>query len=146
MEFPIGLLSGASGRGRSLIASLQWMFTAVPALIVLLPALKITYYMLRLDIGVPKWHPNQIIFRMIVIASLGIIGVFPLAHQIGERASFYERKLFVTASSLLGGSLLHEIRKHLLPNMRVELLYMFMSEFVQVMFLMGQLAVLGIFI
>lgn len=143
---PIGMLSGATGKGRSLLSSIQWVTTTLPPILFVFPPLTILYYALGVGTGLPEGHPNQILFHLIFVLMVAFIGLFPLAYQFSERARFYHDKLFVTSSSLMGGSIIHRIRKHLIPNMRSEMMFSFLTEYVQVLFLMGQLAVLKIFI
>ncbi|TCZ78885.1 ABC transporter permease subunit [Paenibacillus albiflavus] len=146
IAIPAGLYSGVTGKGRSLLASLNWISTSLPPLLFIVPPLVIIYSALRIDIGLAANHPNQIIFLLIFVIMVTFIGSFPLAYQFSERARFYSEKLYMESSSLLGASVGFRIRKHLLPNLRTEMFYTFVTEFIQVLFLMGQLAIVNIFI
>lgn len=143
---PIGLLSGVTGKGRTVLSTLKWITTSLPPLLFVFPSLFIIFRALRLETGIPEGHPNQIVFHIIFVAMVALIGLFPLAYQFSERARFYHEKLYVTSSTILGASVKHRITKHLIPNLKSEMLYAFLTDYVQVLFLMGQLALLNVFI
>lgn len=141
---PWGLWSGTTGRGENALRTMQWIISAVPAFIFLFPPLYGMYFGLKLNLGV-KANPHYIMmFTMLFFVMVTFLGIFPLAYQISQRAKHYNEKLFVEASRLMGGGPLHTIRRHIMPSMRFELLFQFLSEFVQVLFLLGQLAVFNI--
>jgi peptide/nickel transport system permease protein len=146
LALPVGLWVGAAGKGRQALSTLQWISSSVPPILFIFPPLMGMYAGLGLDRGLPMSDPRQIWFSLTFLIMLIGIGIFPLAHLVSERARFYNDKLYVTSSQVMGGSLRHRIRRHLLPNMRAELLFAFLAEYVQILFLMGQLAVLGIFL
>jgi ABC-type dipeptide/oligopeptide/nickel transport system permease subunit len=146
VALPIGLLSGGTGKGRTALSALQWITSAVPPILFIFPPLFGMYRGLGLQNSLTATSSSQQMFGIMFIALVIFIGVFPLAFQVRERARYYNDKLFVTASGIMGASLWHKIRTHLLPNMRMELLFAFLAEYVQVLFLMGQLAVLGVFL
>lgn len=133
-----GLWSGVTGRGKSIIFSLQWLTNSVPAILLLIPILKI------ISSGPEEY--GQFYMDILYILSIIVVGIFPLAYQIRERSGFYNDKLFVVSAKLLGASSWRRIFKHILPSLRIELLYAFLTEYVQVLILMGQLSVFGIFI
>ncbi|WNR44343.1 ABC transporter permease subunit [Paenibacillus roseipurpureus] len=141
---PWGLWSGMTGRTRGLLRSLQWAIAAVPAFIFLYPPLAGMYYGLRLDLGAKADPHNQLIFSLTFIILVTLIGLFPLAHQIADRTRYYRCKMFIEASRLMGGSFWHRTLRHIVPSMRNEMMFIFLSEFMQVLFLLGQLAVFHI--
>jgi len=143
---PLGFWSGATSKFRSSLSSLQWVTTALPPLLFMYPLLATLGPALGMGSSPDVTSIRFILYMTIFIGLVTFIGVFPLASQIGERARYYHDQLFVTASTVMGGSLRHRIFKHLAPNMRSEIAYMFLTEFLQVLFLLGQLAVLGIFV
>jgi peptide/nickel transport system permease protein len=142
---PLGLYCGTTGRGKRAISTMNWIMTAVPLLILLYPLLIALFYGLRLNMPMPMNHPNQQWFSAIFILSISFAACFPIAYQFCQRAEFFNDKLFVLGSRLMGASVWRIIVKHLLPNLRAELLFAFLTEYVQVLFLMGQLAILGVF-
>ncbi|MCR8644195.1 hypothetical protein NV379_16195 [Paenibacillus sp. N1-5-1-14] len=146
LAIPLGMYVGATGRFKSLLSSLQWVTSAVPPLVFVYPGLLALFYGLEVAYGIPTDHPNQIIFNAIFVIAVVFIGVFPIAQQFADRSRFWNEKLFVTASSLLGASIIRRIIRHIFPSVRSEVLFAFLADYVQVLFLMGQLAVLGIFI
>jgi len=146
LAIPIGMWSGLTGKGKSMLASLNWISTTLPPLLFIVPPLIIVYNAMRLNIGLPADHPNQIVFIFIFVIMVTIIGSFALAYQFSERARFYSEKLYMVSSSLIGASTGYKIRKHLLPNLRSEMFFTFVTEYIQVLFLMGQLAIVNIFL
>lgn len=143
---PLGLLAGASGRGRDLLKTMQWLTTSVPALLLIFPLLYGLFFGLALDTGLPADHPNIKLFSIIFMFAAVFIGTFSIAGQFAERAAFYSDKMFVISSKLMGASLWRIVFRHILPNIRSEISFAFLTEYVGVLFLMGQLAVLGIFV
>ncbi|WP_442603427.1 hypothetical protein [Paenibacillus sp. KN14-4R] len=146
LALPIGMYVGATGRFRSLLSSLQWVTSAVPPIVFVFPGLLALFYGLEVAYGIPTDHLNQYIFNAIFILAVIFIGLFPIAQQFAERSRYWNEKLFVTASSLLGASIFRRIWKHIFPSIRSEVLFAFLADYVQVLFLMGQLAVLGVFL
>lgn len=144
LALPWGLWSGTTGKGRGVLKAMQWVVASVPAFVFLFPPLAGMYFGLRLDQWVKADPSYKLLFSGTFIILVTFIGVFPLAHQIAERARFYNEKLFIEASRLMGGSVLHRTLRHLFPCMRNEMLFIFLSEFMQVLFLLGQLAVFNI--
>lgn len=145
LALALGLLSGATGKGKAALATAQWVTSSVPPLLFLFPPLWGIYVGLGFHLG-PVSQEHYLWFNTAFLSLATLIGVFPLAQQLGERTRFYNDKLFVTAAGLMGGSIWHRIRKHLLPSLRAEVGFAFLAEYVQVLLIMGQLAVLGIFI
>jgi peptide/nickel transport system permease protein len=143
---PLGFWSGATGKFRSAISMMQWITTSLPPLLFIYPLLLTFYKFLQMSSAPNVTSPNYIVFVVYFISMVSFIGIFPVCRQIGERARFYHDQMFVTASIVMGSTLRHRVFKHLLPNMRGELIFMFLTEFMQVLFLLGQLAVLGIFV
>lgn len=144
IALPWGLWTGTTGRGRGILSSMQWAISSVPAFIFLFPPLAGMYYGLRLDQGDKADPYYMMLFTVLFLIMVTFIGVFPLAHQIVDRAGYYNERMFVEASRLMGGSVLHRTVRHLIPCMRNELSFIFLSDFIQVLFLMGQLAVFNI--
>jgi peptide/nickel transport system permease protein len=143
---PLGLFAGVTNKGVTFITTMNKLTSSVPSLIMIYPLLISVYAGMRLNMTMPVSHPNQKIFAAIYIACIVFPGIFPLAQQVYARAQHFNEKLFVYSSKLMGSSRTRIALRHILPNMREELVFTFLSEFVQVMFLMGQLAVLGVFI
>lgn len=135
LALPLGLLSGVTGKGRNWITPFQLATTAVPPLLFLFPM------MYGLNKILPPELTTPVLFLMLVA-----VGVFPVAHQFAERGAYYNTKLFVTAARTMGASHVRIVFKHLFPHLRPEILYAFLTEMVQVLFLFGQLAVVKIFL
>lgn len=146
LALPAGLLSGSTGRGRQALSALQAVFSAVPALLFVFPGLLGVYQALQIPAGLPPGNPNIRWFVVFAYLLMTFVGVFPLAHHMAERASFFQAKAYVTAARTMGAGNVRIIGRHILPHMRQEIVFAFLTELVQVMFLMGQLAVMGIFI
>jgi peptide/nickel transport system permease protein len=146
LALPAGLIAGATGRRKGIIAAFQVIFSAVPALLFVFPALLGVYNALLIPAGLPPGNPNIRWFVTFAYVLITFVGIFPLAHQMAERASFFNTKAYVTAARSMGAGNGRIIVRHILPHMRNELIFAFLTELVQVMFLMGQLGVMGIFI
>lgn len=141
---PWGLWVGTTGKSKEILRSTHWVFSAVPAVLLLYPPLAAVYFGLGLNAGA-KADPHYLqLFNILYLALVTVLGVIPLAAQVAERARFYNDKQYVEVSRVMGGTIFHRILRHLVPNMRLELLFMSLSELVHVIFLVGQLAVFGI--
>jgi peptide/nickel transport system permease protein len=143
---PIGLFSGATGKGRSIISTLQLITSSVPAILFVYPTMYELIRTFELNQGLPADDPRVMLFTGILFILLVMIGVFPLAHQFAERSRYFNGKLFIEASRTMGASTTRIVFRHMMPHLRPELLLAFLTEIVQVLFLMGQLAILNIFI
>ncbi|TCP54639.1 ABC-type dipeptide/oligopeptide/nickel transport system permease subunit [Tumebacillus sp. BK434] len=146
LAVPLGLYSGATGRLRGVVRVLQIVTTSVPAVLILFTALYQLAGMLYINMGLLPNDPRVQFFELAVFIMLVGAGVFPLADQFADRAKFFSDKEFISASRTLGASTSRIVWRHLVPHLRPELLYGFVTELVQVMFLIGQLAVLSVFV
>lgn len=146
LAVPLGLFAGATGKGRSFISTLQLVTSAVPAILFVYPTMYELIQTFGINRGLAGDDPRVALFTSILFTLLVLIGVFPLAHQFAERSRFFNDKLFVEASRTMGASTPRIVFRHLLPHLRPELLFAFLTELMQVLFLMGQLAILNIFI
>lgn len=144
IALPWGLWSGTTGKGWGALKAMQWVVASVPAFVFLFPPLAGMYFGLRLDQWGKADPHYKMLFSVTFVILVTFIGIFPLAHQIAERARYYNDKLYIEASRLMGGSVFHRTVRHLVPCMRNEMLFIFLSEFMQVLFLLGQLAVFNI--
>lgn len=135
LALPLGLFAGTANKARSAISTLQMMTTSVPGLVFIFPA------MYGLSSVLPPEMITQVLFGLLVF-----IGTFQIADQFAERAHFLTDKEFVTASRSMGASKFRIAVRHLLPHLRPEIMFALITDFVQVLFLIGQLAVVGIFL
>ncbi|MGQ7887158.1 hypothetical protein [Paenibacillus sp. WC2504] len=143
---PLGMWSGTTGRGAEGLRVMQWVISAVPVFLFVYPPLSGLFFGLGLN-EIDKANPHDFqLFTIVFFVMVTVLGVFPLAYQIAERARFYNRKPYVDASQLMGGTAFHRILRHIVTNMRLELLFMAISEFILVLFLMGQLAIFNLII
>jgi peptide/nickel transport system permease protein len=146
VAIPLGMWSGTTGKGGGALRAMHWVISAVPAFLFLYPPLVGMFFGLGLN-EVNKADPHDLmLFTIVYFVMMTVLGIFPLAYQIKERSSFYNRKPYVETSRLMGSSTFHIIVRHILSSMRLELLYMLISEFIIVLFLMGQLAIFNIII
>ncbi|HEU4964429.1 MAG TPA: ABC transporter permease subunit [Bacilli bacterium] len=147
LAMPLGLLAGVrNGVLQKIVYALQLVFTAVPPLLFTFPLAYGIYHVLGLSQGLPPNDPKNVSFLVIIFVMLVVVGLFPLANQFGERARFFSGKLYIMAARTMGASTGRVVVRHLLPHLRSELALAFITEFVQVLFLVGQLAVFSIFI
>lgn len=143
---PLGLWGAGSRAGRGFIRVLQLVTASVPALILLYPVLIGFYRLLNLGMVLPDQEWKRTLFSLLLFASASFLGIASVADQTAERGRFFLAKDYVAAARLMGAGRLRIARRHILPALAPELLYMLLSEWVQVLFLLGQLAVLGIFL
>ncbi len=146
IAIPIGIYSGVTGVLRGTLRIVQIISASVPLILILFPALYSLSQSLAINSGLPPDDPRITFFSIAMFSLLVIAGVFPLADQIADRARFFYGKEYVTVSQSLGASTAQIIRRHVLPQFRPELLHGFLTEYVQVLFLVGQLAVLSVFV
>lgn len=147
IALPLGLLAGVrNGWIQKTVHALQLVLTSVPPLLFIFPLAYGIYRALGLNGGIPANDPKNIGFMLIVFFLLVFVGVFPLANQFAERARYYSGKLYISAARTMGASTGRIVSRHLLPHLRPELVFAFIMEFVQALFLLGQLAVFSIFI
>lgn len=144
IALPLGLWSGMTGRLRGLVTWMQITTASVPTLLFLFP---IVYGLYQAGIGgQPLSDPNGRLFAEVLFALFVFFGVFQIAEQFATRAQFYRDALYMDAGRMMGASTGRLLRVHLAPQLRAELFYSFVVEIVQVLFLIGQLAVLGFFL
>jgi len=143
---PLALWTGATGKGGGFLRYMQWIFSAVPAFLFVYPPLAGIYFGLGLQYGDSAAPEHLRLFTFFFFLMVTFIGIFPLGYQLGERVRYYNEKLYVDVSRLMGATLRHRLIRHVLPNMSRELLFVFLSEFVQILFLFGQLAMFKIMI
>lgn len=141
---PWGLWAGMTGKGGRFLRLLHFVTSSAPAFLFVYPPLATMYYGFGLDTASKVDAHSLIIFNVLYFVMLTFFGLIPLAYQVSERAQYYNDKQYVEVSRLMGGSLLHRTLRHIVPNMKLELLFAGLSEFVQVIFLVGQLAVFKI--
>ncbi|HEU4965706.1 MAG TPA: ABC transporter permease subunit [Bacilli bacterium] len=135
LAVPIGLYAGTTGRGRGVLSTMQLATTAVPPLLFIFPMM----------FGLSKvMGPDQTSLPLFVM--LVLLGLFPLANQFAERGTYFNGKLYITAARAMGASNGRIAFAHLMPHLRPELTFAFLTEMVQVLFLFGQLAVIRVFI
>ncbi|KIL37040.1 hypothetical protein SD71_05125 [Cohnella kolymensis] len=141
-----GLWVGVSGKGAFMLRAVHKVTSTVPAFLFIYPPVSGMYAALGLFFGSRANAESVMLFTVIFVLMVTFFGVIPLAYQVAERARYYNDKQYVEVSRLMGGSILHRTIRHILPNMRLELLFTTLSEFVQVIFLIGQLAVFNIIV
>ncbi len=146
IALPLGLYSGSTGRGRKVIHILQLITSGVPALLLIFPTLYGLSRLLGMNEGMNPNDPKILMFAFLLFTLLVLIGVFPFAHQMGERARFFTAKEYVSASRTMGASTTRIVFRHLLPHLRPDLWFALLTDFISVLFLIGQLAVLNIFL
>lgn len=145
IALPLGFIVAMTGKGKRVIILLQLIFSSVPIILFIYPPLIGLYYGLGLSEGVSSGHPNQFVFSLVFIFLVSIVGAFPLADQIHKNVLIYKQKEYITMASLLGASIWRKIIFHIIPNMSGEFVFIFFAEFIQVMFILGQIAALGVY-
>lgn len=146
IALPMGLYSGSTGRGRKIIQTLQLITSGVPSLLFIFPTLYGLSRLLGMNEGMNPNDPKILMFAFLLFALLVLIGVFQIAHQMGERARFFAAKEYVGAAKTMGASTTRIVFRHLMPHLRPDMWFALLTDFIQVLFLLGQLAVLNIFL
>lgn len=133
---PLGLYIGTIGRGKSVLSMVALVTSAAPAMLFIFP----TLYAIQKN-AQAQHALTDLLFLMFVF-----FGVFQLAHQFAERATFYNDKLYIAASRMMGASSSRIVFRHIFPHLRPEILFTFLTDLGHILFLIGQLAVLSIFL
>ncbi|PLR99672.1 ABC transporter permease subunit [Bacillus sp. T33-2] len=113
------------------------VFSAIPAFIII--------YFIMVGINIePVLSPLTLTaIQSILMIILGLAGV----HRVTfEKAREIRKHLFIDASKTLGGSKLHILTKHIFPALKGNLLIIFINEIIQVLHLIGQLAIFDLFL
>ncbi|PWK07934.1 ABC transporter permease subunit [Tumebacillus permanentifrigoris] len=140
---PMGMWSGLTGKGKEPLAWMNIITSSVPSLLLVFPVL---YGLSQQGLGFQSiGESGGVLFSVILICLLVFLGVFQIAGQFSARAQFYRDSLYIDSARTMGSSTWRIMRVHLVPQLRLELIYAAIVELVQVLFVMGQLAVLGFF-
>ncbi|HEU4963965.1 MAG TPA: ABC transporter permease subunit, partial [Bacilli bacterium] len=125
---PLGLYVGTTGRGRGLLDTLGSLFSSVPLLLILFPMFFGITRALQINNGLNADDPRLLLFTQLLFGALVLLGVFQPAQQFAERAVFYSGKLYITASRSLGASNTRLVFRHLVPHLRPEILFTFLTD------------------
>ncbi|ASS73790.1 hypothetical protein CIG75_01580 [Tumebacillus algifaecis] len=146
IALPLGLYAGSTGRGGKIIQTLQLITSGVPTLLFVFPTLYGMSILLGMNQGMNPNDPKILMFAFLLFSLLVLIGIFQIAHQMAERARFFAAKEYIGAAKTMGASTSRIVFRHLMPHLRPDMWFAILTDFIQVLFLIGQLAVLNIFL
>ena len=86
---------------------------------------------------------NKVIIQMVILIFLGVPA---LANTIHNHVKELKKSSFIEGAQVLGAGDYHILRKHIFPHLKPQLFLIWAMEIVQILLLVGQLAVLNIII
>ncbi|WP_445487873.1 ABC transporter permease [Niallia sp. 03133] len=108
-----------------------------------IPPVVIIYFIMKgININPSLSSISLVIIQAVLMSVLGIAGVYDVVYaKTGE----VKQSLYVMASETLGGSRWHIMKKHIFPILRGNLSVLYVNETIQVLHLIGQLGIFGLF-
>ncbi|MGX1265541.1 peptide/nickel transport system permease protein [Rossellomorea marisflavi] len=76
---------------------------------------------------------------------LVILVIPPLSLYIANETNIIKRKEFMNAATILGGTTIHNIFKHIVPHLSPLMIVVFIQQFIQTLIIFLHLGVLGLF-
>ncbi len=137
LALPIGMWIGWKEKKstRSILKVIQLWNT--------LPILIIALLILSAVLSRTQSVQNQVFIQMVVII---LLGVPALANTIHNHVKELKKSSFIEGAQVLGAGDYHILRKHIFPHLKPQLFLIWVMEIVQILLLVGQLAVLNIII
>ncbi|WP_147531670.1 ABC transporter permease subunit [Bacillus marasmi] len=133
----IGIYIGTWKKTPGWLESIENSWSYVPLFLVL-------YFFLKpINFG-NQIHPSILIGYFILITSM--ISIPSIVSSVRKKTREIEKSVFIEAARVLGANRHRIIWKHIFPQMKESLLVMFVLEIVYVITIMGQLALMNIFI
>jgi ABC-type dipeptide/oligopeptide/nickel transport system permease subunit len=133
----IGIYVGTWKRTPSWMESIENSWSYVPLFLILyffLNSINFGYFL----------ETSTLIFTFIMVTS--IISMPSIISSVRKKSNEISKSVFIEAARTLGASRHRIIWKHIFPQMKESLLVMFILEIVYVITIMGQLALMNIFI
>ncbi|NRG44244.1 ABC transporter permease subunit [Bacillus sp. CRN 9] len=108
-----------------------------------LPSFLVIYFIM---IGI-NFNSSLSINQLILVISLLIIslGLPNVSNIVNNNILVLKKELYIEASKVLGGSDFHILLVHILPSLKNKLYSLYISECIQILQLLGQLAIFNIF-
>lgn len=135
----IGLYVGTWKKTPSWIESIENAWSYVPLFLILY----FFFNIINFDTFV-KVDSHKLILYFIILTSL--ISIPSIVSSTRKKTSEIQKSVFIEAARALGANRHRIIWKHIFPQMKESLLVMFILEIVYVITIMGQLALMNIFI
>jgi ABC-type dipeptide/oligopeptide/nickel transport system permease subunit len=132
----IGLYMGTKRKQPGWVEAVENSWSYIPLFIILY------FFFKRINFG--GIETSSLIFYFIIVTSL--ISIPSIVSSVRKKAIEIARSTFIEAARTLGANRHQIIWKHIFPQMKEALLIMFILEVVQVITIMGQLALMNIFI
>lgn len=108
------------------------------------PTFLLVYFvMLGVTINTSVSTFQLVLFQGFLMTIIGVPGVFGV---VRERTAEVKKKMYVQASFSLGAHKIHVLKKHVFPQIRGNLIILFLNEMILVLALMGQLGIFHIFL
>ncbi|MDN9008695.1 ABC transporter permease [Brevibacillus laterosporus] len=133
----IGLKIGMADRPQRWWTSLESAWGHVP---VFLPVYFLLY---RININSPL---SSFDLAMIFIIVVSVLGTPSVVSSIRQKTEEVRKAHFVTAAISIGASKNHILLRHILPQIKEQVMMLFVIEITAVMALMGQLGIFNLFI
>lgn len=112
------------------------LLTSIP------PVIIIYFIMLGININPSLSTFSLIMIQGVLMAALGVPGVYNVVYS---KTAEIKENLFIMASVTLGGNKSHILKKHILPILKGDFIILYLNETIQVLHLMGQLAIFNLF-
>ncbi|WP_139491544.1 ABC transporter permease [Brevibacillus dissolubilis] len=133
----IGLYIGMAERRQNWWISIENAWSYMP---VILP---VYFLLVRVNINSPLSETELTLFFIAVVTILGIPSAVSSVRQKTEQI---KEMPFVTAAESLGAGREHIIVRHVFPQLKEQLMIVFVMEIITVMSLMGQLGIFNLFV
>ncbi|WP_232695675.1 ABC transporter permease [Brevibacillus daliensis] len=133
----VGLTIGLAERKQAWWISLENTWSYVPIFI------PIYFMLIGISMNSPL-EPFQLTVIFVVLATL--LGIPSIVSSVRQKTEQVKQLPFITAAISLGAGREHLILRHVLPQLKEQLLLLFVSEIIVVMALMGQLGIFDLFI
>ncbi|WP_053366921.1 ABC transporter permease subunit [Bacillus sp. FJAT-27245] len=133
----IGLYSGTMKRVPGWVVAFENAWSYVPLFIILY------FFLIPISIN-PVLKPSKLITYFIVAAA--VIGTPSIVSSIRKKTEEISKSVYVEAAKSLGAGRNRIIWRHIFPQMKESLTVMFILEIVYVITIMGQLALVNIFV
>ncbi|WP_286231253.1 ABC transporter permease subunit [Neobacillus mesonae] len=133
----IGLYVGTWKKTPQWLEAFENAWSYVPLFLIMFFFLRPITFNVMLD-------PNVLVFYFIIIAS--IVSTPSIVSSVRKKSREISTATFIEAAWTLGANRHRLVWKHIFPQLKESLLVMFILEIVQVIALMGQLALMKIFI
>ncbi|WP_243297950.1 ABC transporter permease [Bacillus litorisediminis] len=133
----LGIIMGLSLKNAEVKNNRIPILSSIPTFII------IYFVMVGINIEPVLSILSLILIQGALMTILGISGVYNVVYA---KTVETKNSLFVMASQTLGGSRIHIMKKHIVPILKGNLLILFVNETIQVLHLIGQLAIFNLFL